>query len=92
MTYRLIRYGVVGRREFDCLRSGQGIGVFGGLGARRCCRCRGDPLEEEGERHVQHLAQMIKPAGADAVGPAFVFLHLLERDTLASRKFLLGYS
>ncbi len=40
-------------------------------------RCRRKILEEKGNRHVQHTAQVEQPGSADAVDAALVFLDLL---------------
>src|SRR5260221_293189 len=38
-------------------------------------------VEEERDRHIQDAAQLMQPAGADTVGAALVFLHLLKGQT-----------
>src|SRR5260370_30629794 len=75
---------VIGLDQFDRLAPAQRIGLEG-LRRRlgKACRDRRRAyrigvVEKERHRHIQHLAQLIEPAGADAVGAAFVFLHLLK--------------
>jgi hypothetical protein len=51
------------------------FGVFLRSNARRW-----QALEEERYRDTQHGRELVKPPGADAIGPFLVFLDLLERD------------
>ena len=47
-------------------------------------------LKEEGHRHIQDVRQRIEAACADAIGPALVFLNLLECQPNSFSKFSLA--
>src|SRR5690348_3948234 len=55
------------------------IGLGGGFArtARRWSLAQ--LFEKKRDRNVEHARQIVKPAGADAIGAALVFLNLLER-------------
>ena len=73
------------------LRQRQPVGgceEVGDVGRRRCFAHAGEAgrarrargaLEEEGDRDLQDVRNLLQPAGADAVRAFLVFLYLLER-------------
>jgi hypothetical protein len=75
-----------GLHQRQAIRRGEKIGHVGGGDSRLASRVpkarRGRPtLEEERNRHLKDLGDMLQAAGADAVGALLVFLNLLERKT-----------
>jgi len=48
----------------------------------------GRAIEEKACRHLQHFADLLNTASADAVGALFVFLDLLERYADLAEEFL----
>src|SRR3954468_12136205 len=49
-----------------------------------------DPFEQEGDRNLQNLGDLLDPAGADTIGAFFVLLYLLERESESLTKFFLA--
>jgi hypothetical protein len=49
-------------------------------------------LEEVGDRHIEDPGQVEQAAGADAIGAALVFLHLLEGEADGFRQPLLAHA
>src|SRR5947209_8446479 len=60
------------------------VSIRGGPGAGRA-------LEQERYRDLQDVADLLQPAGADAVGTLFVFLHLLERQAQSLAELFLTH-
>src|SRR2546423_1548827 len=54
------------------------------------CTARGPTAKEERNRYVERFGDTLQPAGADAVHPLFVLLHLLKGDPDPVRKLSLG--
>src|SRR6202789_2531330 len=52
----------------------------------------GKILEEEPDGHIEDAAQFVEPAGADAVGAALVFLHLLKGEADRLAELLLAHA
>src|SRR5579864_1727234 len=79
-----ILHRIIGVDQIDGFAAAQRIGVER-LGRRlgKAARDRRRPhrvhiVKEERDRHIENAAQLMQPAGADAIGAALVFLHLLE--------------
>ena len=53
---------------------------------------RGRAFEEERHRNLQDVGDLLQPAGADAVGAFFVFLHLLEGQTERVAELFLAHA
>jgi hypothetical protein len=51
-----------------------------------------DTLEKERHRHVERLAQTVKPGCTDARFGLFIFVYLLKCDAQDCGKFWLAYS
>src|SRR6185437_9162585 len=49
-------------------------------------------FEKERHRDIEHLRQLVQPAGTDAVGAALVFLYLLEGEADGLAEFLLAHA
>src|SRR5262245_20113736 len=62
------------------------------LGLRRRRMSPRDTVKKERDRHVEHLAQLIQAAGADAVFGLLVFVKLLVGDTQGGGKIWLAYT
>src|SRR5262245_44163090 len=52
----------------------------------------GCALEEERDRDLEYMGDLLQSAGADAVGSFFVFLHLLESQRQCIAKLLLAHA
>lgn len=50
------------------------------------------PFEEKRDRHLKYLGDLLKSAGADAVGSLFVFLDLLKCETEGIAELLLTHA
>jgi hypothetical protein len=74
---RLHQRQAIRRGEEICHVGGRGS-ISRPLGRLPHTRRGGRALEEERDRHLQDLGNVLQSAGADAVGPLFVFLDLLE--------------
>src|SRR3974390_3465277 len=82
-------------RERKPFRRGEEIRNISGRGRvlRRTARPRqvGRPLEEELDRNLQDLRNLLQAAGTDAVGALLIFLDLLERKAEGIAELLLAH-
>src|SRR3984893_6267720 len=83
--------------EGEAVRGGEKIGHIGGRGRLTdvvVARSRLDvrrALEEERDRHLKDVRNVLQPAGTDTVGAFLVFLDLLKRQTESVAKLLLAH-
>jgi hypothetical protein len=90
---------VVGAHELERLALGERVGlVIGGslveaaiAAARGRCDLGRHLVEEELDRHVEDLGELIEPARADPVRAALVFLDLLEGQPQGLGQLLLAH-
>src|SRR5262249_35111685 len=81
----LVGNAVIGAHELQCFAPHHGIGSArrrvrsARRGAASASRAfRPEFVEEERDRDIKDAAQLKEPAGADPIGAALVFLHLLK--------------
>src|SRR4051812_24351703 len=61
------------------------------LGAAGAARRVGSAVEQEPDRNLQYIGNLLEPAGADPIGALFVFLHLLEREAESVAELFLAH-